>query len=172
MPRGSGRSPQLVIITGEGRKTGKTSFGAELVSKLRAAGLRVVVVKHVHHGVDYRVRDTGRYLEAGAEAVAALGPGEYMIAGRRSLSLTEALGLLALHAEADVVVVEGLRSEASRVIEQGGCLVYLCRSGCARLAVDGRLWELSRPEALEALIEALAEGGCTLRAPRPGSPST
>jgi molybdopterin-guanine dinucleotide biosynthesis protein len=55
-------------------------LGETLARLASSRGLRVWVVKHVHHGVDYRVKDTGRYLAAGAERVYAIGPGEYMLA--------------------------------------------------------------------------------------------
>ncbi len=159
----AGGEAALVIVTGEGRKTGKTSLGAALVARLAGLGLRVAVLKHVHHGVDYRVRDTGRYLEAGAPVVAALGPGEYMVVRRGQPDPWSLVAALAR--EADVVVVEGLRGWALEALERGGCMVYLCRSGCARLHAGGRVEQLSRVEAEARLAELVASGACRVRLP-------
>ncbi len=100
--------PKLVLIAGSGRNVGKTLLGEHLVRLASGRGLRVWVVKHVHHGVDYRVKDTGRYLSAGAARVYAVGPGEYMVVEKREVSLSEILK--EAEGRADVVVVEGFRS--------------------------------------------------------------
>ncbi|ALL01434.1 Molybdopterin-guanine dinucleotide biosynthesis protein [Pyrodictium delaneyi] len=155
---------QLVLVTGSGSNVGKTTFGTMLVKELAQRGLHVAVVKHVHHGVDYRVKDTGRYLGAGAVRVAAIGPEDYMIVERRRISLWEALGLLG---DVDIVVVEGFREQIGEVIGRGGCVVYIARepgerpqAGSERLVAT-----LARglEEALARVLGLLEQGLCRLR---------
>ena len=156
--------PQLVLICGEGSGVGKTTLGERLVAEAAKQGLKTCVVKHVHHGVDYRVKDTGRYLEAGARAVAAIGPGEFMLVERRPANLLEAASLLAGKG-CGLIVVEGLREEAGRVLELGGCVA--CISTRPLLGGDRAAW--ARPgkalEALPRLLELVSRGLCLARLP-------
>jgi len=154
---------QLVLVTGSGSNVGKTTLGTMLVKELAQQGVQVAVVKHVHHGVDYRVKDTGRYLGAGAVRVAALGPGEYMIVERRRLGLWEALGLLG---GADVVIVEGFREQVGEILDRGGCAVYIAREPGEQPPVrneklvvvySGRL-----EQALQAVLGLLSRGLCRI----------
>ena len=150
---------QLVLIAGEGRDVGKTLLGEHLVAALRERGLRVGVVKHVHHGVDYRVKDTGRYLGAGAERVVAVGPSEYMLVEKRRLGFWEAIQLLS---GSDTVVVEGFKEHIDSVLEKGGCTAYIHRDG----AIDinpGSKKAHSIDEALQVLTELVAARRCALR---------
>ena len=153
------RRPGLILIAGEASGVGKTLLGEKLARLLASQGLHVAAVKHVHHGVDYRVKDTGRYLAAGADPVIALGPGEYMIVRRRSISLEEALCIAA--EEADVILVEGFREARSVVEDLGGCWLYVARSGSVEAGLGGR--RATYPgleEAAAAAAEALASGRC------------
>ena len=156
------RTTGLLLIAGEASNVGKTLLGERLVELLASQGLRVAAVKHVHHGVDYRVKDTGRYLAAGADPVIAVGPGEYMIVRRRRISLEEAICTAA--GEADVVVVEGFR-EAQRLVEElGGCWLYVRRDGTVEALLAGsRATYRGIEETAAATFEALASGACSAR---------
>ncbi len=154
---------QLVLLTGDGSNVGKTALGERLVAGLSSRGLRVAVVKHVHHGVDYRVKDTGRYLSAGAGRVVAVGPGSWMLVSPGRLGFWEAVELAA-EGGVDVVLVEGFRDHVSLVLSVGGCVAYL-GSRCPG-AGGGRLVcapMLGVEEALPRLLRLLSLGACRLR---------
>jgi len=155
---------QLVLLAGDGSNVGKTALGERLVAELSSRGLRVAVVKHVHHGVDYRVKDTGRYLSAGAGRVVAVGPGSWMLVSPGRLGFWEAVELAA-EGGVDVVLVEGFRDHVSVVLSAGGCVAYL-GSQCPGAAGDGRLVcapRLGVEEALPRLLGLLSLGACRLR---------
>ena len=118
---------RIILIVGSGRNVGKTLLGEHIVSLLAKRGLRVCTVKHVHHGVDYRVKDTGRYLAAGAYRVYAVASSELMLVERRSVDLLSLLGQLA-ESDCDIIVVEGFRSiirEAKRRFNGGVYIVCI-----------------------------------------------
>lgn len=147
------------MISGSGRKVGKTLLGTSLVSELVRRGARVSVVKHVHHGVDYRVKDTGRYLEAGATRVVAVGDSEYMIVARGVIGFDEILNILA---GSDIVVVEGFKSHAGMVLEKGGCVVYL-GGNLSGISVNERIVIANINEldqVLGKVLELLERGLC------------
>lgn len=158
---------QLVLVTGSGSKVGKTLLGSLLVKRLVEIGMSVSAIKHVHHGVDYRVKDTGRYLEAGAQRVVAIGDGEYMVVVRRQLGLEDALKLLA---ESDVVIVEGFREHVHDVLEKGGCVVYIDDGrddGKFLAGVNNEKMVLvdrnSLSYAVDGVVGLLKMGQCTIR---------
>ncbi len=153
----------VVHVTGEGRNVGKTLLGERLARLLSARGLRVAAVKHVHHGVDYRVKDTGRYLAAGAERVVAIAPGEYMLVERREPSLYEVLGWIG----ADAVIVEGFAWEAERLLELGACRAHVRRDGLVVVTHRGTSETLTLDEAPAAILRVVEAGGCRLRGTRP-----
>ena len=107
------RRPKIVAIIGSGRNVGKTLLGEQLTRLASSKGLRVWIVKHVHHGVDYRVKDTGRYLAAGASRVYAIGPSEYMLV--EPVNLDPEAVVREAHGKADLLVIEGFRSIVSRL---------------------------------------------------------
>ncbi|BEP17436.1 hypothetical protein PYJP_07880 [Pyrofollis japonicus] len=150
---------QLLLIAGEGRDVGKTLLGEKLVKALTSRGLSVGVVKHVHHGVDYRVKDTGRYLAAGAQRVVAVGPAEYMVVEPRRLGLEEAICLVS---ENDVVIVEGFKEHIEDVRKQGGCAVFLRRSGAAELWYRSEHREITSINAVfEIVLRLLQDSSCS-----------
>ncbi len=107
---------RIVVIIGSGRNVGKTLLGETIVSIATGIGLRVWCVKHVHHGVDYRVKDTGRYLAAGSERVYAISPRETLIVEKRPLPLRRILEE-ASDKSVDLVVIEGFRSILEEIRE-------------------------------------------------------
>lgn len=154
---------QLVLVTGSGSKVGKTLLGSLLVRKLVEMGVVVSAIKHVHHGVDYRVKDTGRYLEAGVQRVVAIGDGEYMVVVRGKLSLEEALSFLA---GSDVVIVEGFRGHVRDVLEKGGCVVYLGDNKLLAGMNSERVVfadKNSLSYAVDKVVGLLKRGQCTIK---------
>lgn len=69
--------PPVVAVTGRSG-SGKTQAAAGLIAQLARQGVRVLAVKHAAHGfdLDRRGSDSQRLAEAGAVAVALIGPEE------------------------------------------------------------------------------------------------
>lgn len=95
--------------------TGKTTLIEKLIPLIAARGLRVSAIKHAHHGfdMDRPGKDSWRYRVAGANQV-------LIATGARWALLTETPdapapleALLAQLAPADLVIVEGFRSEGA-----------------------------------------------------------
>ncbi len=147
---------QLVVIAGSGSGVGKTLLGEGLVEALAVQGVRVAVVKHVHHGVDYRVKDTGRYMAAGARRVLAVGPDSYMLVERGRLSFWDAVDM-AVESGADAVIVEGFREMLAEALAAGGCGVYIGSwEDVGELGGVGRLVVVEPGRALDAKDDVLA----------------
>ncbi len=98
----------MVHIISPGSKQGKTTVAAHLISKLSGQGLRVCALKHTHHGLDLRDKDSYRLHESGAFLTIALSDHEVLIKTRE---LPDARWDLLKHLfrGCQVVVVEGLR---------------------------------------------------------------
>lgn len=92
---------------------GKTTLVEGVIAALRLRGLRVSVVKHVHHGfeIDHPGKDTWRHREAGAyEVVAASSQRMALVRSfERPQSLTAHDLIRALHPGVDWVLVEGFK---------------------------------------------------------------
>ena len=152
------RQCNVVVIAGEGSGVGKTLLGERLVEELTQRGMRVAAVKHVHHGVDYRVKDTGRYMAAGAERVVAVGPRDYMVVVRGRLGFWDAVRL-ACAGGAEAVVVEGFREHLGEAVERGACGIYIGRGDPAAGGVF--VVEPGNVEgAVERLVGLVLSGGC------------
>ncbi|HEY7269915.1 MAG TPA: molybdopterin-guanine dinucleotide biosynthesis protein B [Dehalococcoidia bacterium] len=94
--------------------SGKTTLIERLLPLLAAKGVRVVVVKHTHHLVDWdrAGKDSWRFREAGAARVVLSTPELTLAESRSQLSANTAL-----LADADLVIHEGDRqSETPKVI--------------------------------------------------------
>lgn len=91
--------------------SGKTELICRLLDWFGAKGLRVAVLKHTHHKLSPgdEGKDTWRYRQSGAAAVALAGPGLLQISCTFSDEppLPEALAVLA--ARADLILVEGYK---------------------------------------------------------------
>ena len=143
------QKPKLILIIGSGRNVGKTLLGEHIVRLAAARGLRVWVIKHVHHGVDYRVKDTGRYLSAGASRVYAVAPGEYMLVEKREITLDSII--VEASGKADLVVVEGFRSLASSLQADLVVCIGLSRPECGVTLAPG----FNPHEAARSILEKL-----------------
>ena len=92
---------------------GKTTLVEQLIPVLRQWGLRVSVVKHVHHGfeIDHPGKDTWRHREAGAYEVVAASPQRLVLMREfeRPVELTVHDVIRTLHPGVDWVLVEGYR---------------------------------------------------------------
>ncbi len=109
--------PPLVAVVGPSG-AGKTTLLVALMGELIGRGYRVAAIKHSHHpGLLPHApgKDSHRLWEAGAEAVALVGPGLLVVWGREEWPLSQVLPLLAHRA--DVVLVEGYRAQPIPRIE-------------------------------------------------------
>lgn len=113
-------SPPIITVVGL-KDSGKTSVAVALVAELGRRNKRVMVVKHGHRfNLDHEGTDSWRFTtEGGAERVLLAGPSNFALMGEwgsgDELSLAE---LVARYLpEADIVVVEGYKSEAVPKIE-------------------------------------------------------
>ena len=102
------------------KNAGKTTLAERLIAELTGRGLTVSTVKHAHHNVDIDEpgRDTHRHRAAGAREVAFATPARFAIMhelrGAPEPSLAEILARLA---PADLIIVEGFKSEPIPKIE-------------------------------------------------------
>ncbi len=128
----SGKIP-VIGIAGRSN-SGKTTLIERLVPLLKKEGLRVAVIKHTHHDLEFDVpgRDTYRYKQAGAvTAILASQSGIGIVKHlEEELPLDEILSSYA--GDADMVIVEGFKHEKFPKIE-----VFTRQSGEAPLCVSG-----------------------------------
>lgn len=99
---------------------GKTTLIEQLIPRLVAAGQRVSLIKHAHHGFDIDTpgKDSYRHREAGASEVLVTSARRFALMhelrGAPELSLAAAVGLLS---PCDLVIVEGFKAAAIAKIE-------------------------------------------------------
>lgn len=88
--------------------TGKTTYLEKLLPCLKAAGLRVAVIKHDGHDfqMDTPGTDTCRLAQSGADTVAILSDGKFALLEQRAISLEEALSHI--H-DVDLILTEGFK---------------------------------------------------------------
>jgi molybdopterin-guanine dinucleotide biosynthesis protein B len=99
------------------KNAGKTTLVERLVAEFVRRGWRVSTIKHAHHDVDIDQpgRDSFRHRTAGASEVAVVGGRRYAIMREQAEpTLAEVLARLA---PADLVLIEGYKSEAHAKIE-------------------------------------------------------
>jgi len=165
--------------------TGKTTLLTQLIPLLKAAGLRIAVVKHTHHVIDLDKpgKDSYRMREAGAQQV-VLASHQRIISMRevggcrqREASLADAIsGIMA--ANVDLILVEGFKHEAFPKIELhrpslGKPLMFLTDGNVIALATDDAALEvpahlprldLNQPETVVDFILVRIKGsGSDLR---------
>jgi len=111
---------KIVAVVGASG-SGKTRLLKELIAELKDRGLRTAVLKHCADGfaLEPEGKDTWTFAEAGADAVAMAGPGEWVVRTKARGDAEPDLRTLALglFAGADVVLVEGGKSERFKKIE-------------------------------------------------------
>lgn len=107
----------VLSITGCG-KCGKTTLLERLVAELTRRGHVVGTLKHDVHGftMDHEGKDTWRHRQAGASAVAIVGPDQVGLVRRTDgeLSVYDAIELLG---PVDLVIAEGFKRAAFPKIE-------------------------------------------------------
>ena len=127
-------APRVVLVVSAASGAGKTTLLERLVPRLRAAGLRVGVVKRTHHDVDPDPpgKDSRRLREAGAAPVALQGPARTTIVAPPPSDapdggLDAIVAAMTALAPLDLVLVEGGREISGRprieVVAPGGAVV-------------------------------------------------
>jgi molybdopterin-guanine dinucleotide biosynthesis adapter protein len=134
----------ILSITGCG-KCGKTTLVEKLVAELTGRGYVIGTLKHDVHGfqMDHEGKDTWRHKQAGARAVAIIGPDQVAVVRstpEREYSVYDAIELLG---PVDLVITEGFKRAPfpkievfSSVRNEGG---LLCGHDPNLLAVAGDL---------------------------------
>jgi len=146
-------APYLILVSGESN-VGKTTLIERLTPRLRQRGLRVGTIKHAHHGfeLDHPGKDSWRHQQAGATAVALVGPTQaaWLIATPQELSCQEAVERM--RDQVDLVLVEGFKQTNGRqlLLEPSPSTRIRIDHDCCRIGVrpDDLL-----PEELEALVQ-------------------
>jgi molybdopterin-guanine dinucleotide biosynthesis protein B len=123
---------------------GKTTLLTRVIPHLKAAGLRVSVIKHAHHKFDVDVpgKDSWLHRQAGAEEVLVASDTRWALMhelrGAREPTLSE---LLAKMSSVDLVVIEGYKTDPHRKIEvhraaNGKPLLFPNDPGIVGIAAD------------------------------------
>lgn len=135
----TGRPTVFQVIGPSG--SGKTTLIEGLLPRLRARGLRVGAVKHAHDGfeLDHEGKDSWRYAQAGAEAVAIVGPrrAAWFVSAPTQVAVENVIQRLA--GCADVWLIEGFHRQplGPRLqVELRAPTRLACTDGVCRLGVQ------------------------------------
>lgn len=111
------RIPIVSIVAGKSG-TGKTTFITKLIPILQAMGIRTAIVKSDSHGfdIDHEGKDTWKFTQAGAAAVAIVSPAKYAIIAqtKEKKSLLEVAAKIE---DVDLIIIESRQSGAFPVLE-------------------------------------------------------
>ncbi len=113
-------SEKIPVIGIAGRSgSGKTTLIERLIPLLKKEGVRVAVIKHSHHDLEFDVpgKDTHRLKKAGAAAAVLVSPSGIGVVKdlAKEPSLDEIISCYA--DDTDIVIVEGYKHEKARKIE-------------------------------------------------------
>lgn len=88
--------------------TGKTTYLSSLVPCLKAAGLRVAVVKHDGHDfeIDREGKDTWQFAQAGADVVAIASATKFALMEYRPIGVEDLVGRIS---GVDLIITEGYK---------------------------------------------------------------
>lgn len=112
--------PYVIRFISQRSGVGKTQTASRVVKLLKDHGYVVGVVKHCSSGISLEEKDSGKYLESGAEVVVASSPRLAVIYESRYIDLLENAMVFV---KAPVVVVEGYRdSDIGEVVLVTGSL--------------------------------------------------
>lgn len=115
-------SPRPIIGFAAYSGTGKTTLLEQVLPLLRAAGIRLAVIKHAHHDfdIDQSGKDSYRLRQAGAQQmlIASQHRSALMIENEHEQEpqLADLIGQLHIK-DIDLIIVEGFRHEAFPKIE-------------------------------------------------------
>ena len=113
----SNNSVPVISVVGWSN-SGKTTFLEQLVTELKARGIKVGIIKH-HHGpveIDRPGKDTWRLFQAGAEYTAIAGLGKIGLVIRSEEEMTCG-AIAALMPGVDLIIAEGYKNSSYPQIE-------------------------------------------------------
>jgi len=89
--------------------TGKTTYLEKLIPHLKAGGLRVAMIKHDGHEfqMDQEGKDTWRFAQAGADAVAISSSAKFALCRQHPVALED---IVKHFPDVDLIITEGYRS--------------------------------------------------------------
>ncbi|MHC1711258.1 MAG: molybdopterin-guanine dinucleotide biosynthesis protein B [Solidesulfovibrio sp.] len=108
----------IVCIVAAQSKTGKTTLMEKLIGEIVGSGYRVGAVKSDCHGfsMDVRGKDSWRFAQAGADAVAVVGPERYAVIQRTDEKQTLD-AVTSMMREVDIILAEGFKQARKPKIE-------------------------------------------------------
>lgn len=153
--------------------TGKTTYLEKLIPHLKGYGLQVAVLKHDAHdfAADTPGKDSWRFAQAGADAVAVSSDRRTAMFYQHSLSVEELLSRLP---EVDIVLTEGYkhgpfpkiavhRKEAGEALaaDLSACIALVTDDGALAAAAPCPVFPLEDAEPLARLLLRRYEEGRT-----------
>ena len=103
-------SPAILCVVGA-KNSGKTTFIEAIVPLLKERGLRVGVLKHTHHEIEFdtKGKDSWRHAQAGAEQVALMTPSGVAFFDYRPVEISPEEVIAAHFTRTDLVLIEGYK---------------------------------------------------------------
>ena len=101
----------LMGIAAPGSNWGKTRLILALLDEFIRRGLKVAVLKHAHHVSWSKEKDSGLFMEAGAQAALVVSSAGWLLsaATEEEADYTAVLRMLKQSCQADLVLVEGYK---------------------------------------------------------------
>ena len=161
-----GTSVAIVAVVANRSKSGKTTLIASLLPIFKARGYRVAAIKHAPHGfeMDTPGKDTHTYKRAGADAVAAVSPGQMALIQDVAGEMTPQAIAGKFFGDMDLVIVEGFKKGDFPKIEVVGPQTddpplrandpAIIMSVCPRERVPGQRPVFAR-EDMESLVDLI-----------------
>lgn len=99
----------VVVTIAAYSNTGKTTYLEKLIPCLKASGLRIAVIKHDGHDfqMDQEGKDTWRFAQAGADAVAIASASKFALCRQRPMELEDIVRQLS---DMDLILTEGYKA--------------------------------------------------------------
>lgn len=99
----------VVVTLAAYSDTGKTTYLEKLIPRLKTAGLRVAVIKHDGHDfqMDREGKDTWRFAQAGADAVAIASAAKFALCRQHLVGLEDIVNQLS---DMDLILTEGYKT--------------------------------------------------------------
>ena len=99
--------------------SGKTTLLEKVVTELKARGIKIAVIKHVHDGLDFdrNGKDSQRYMAAGADMVVVSGSAEIAVMKKTDHNMLMSEIMRFIDPNVDLVLTEGFKYEFAYKIE-------------------------------------------------------
>lgn len=99
----------VVVTLAAYSNMGKTTYLEKLIPRLKAADLRVAVIKHDGHDfqIDQEGKDTWRFAQAGADAVAIASAAKFVLYRQHLVELED---IVKQFSDMDLIITEGYKT--------------------------------------------------------------